>query len=359
MKIIIAIDSWKGCLSSQEANEAAREGILEICPDADVLTLNVSDGGEGWMDAVLHLSGGEKTIVQAHDALMRPLLTEYIRKGDTAFIECAKVIGLTMLRKEELDPLHATSYGLGEVMVEAVRKGCRRIVLGLGGTATSDVGMGMLRAMEERFAEMDENEQVELAGNISYVIATDVRNPLCGKEGAAQVFAPQKGATPKDVELLERRARLLAARASRLMGRDCSCNPGAGAAGGLGYAFMQFLNARCCSGADNLLRMADFNNMLENADLIITGEGASDRQTLMGKLPYTVLEYAKAQHLPVWLVAGKVSDKTLLENAGFTQTVCVNPDDLPLENALQKNVATANIRSTVQQLFSTFRPSYG
>lgn len=359
MNVLIAIDSWKGSLTSQEANEAAREGVLTAWPDAEVLTLNVSDGGEGWLEAIENQAGGERITADVHDPLMRPSQVDFLRKGDTAYIECARVIGLGLLSPEERDPLLATSYGLGELIAAAVKAGCNNIVVGLGGSATSDVGMGMLRAMEKSYTEMWEEERRRVAGTITYTIATDVRNPLFGKEGAAQVFAPQKGATKEAVEVLDRSARLLATRAAREMGIDCSDRPGAGAAGGLGYAFMQFLDARCLSGSDLLLEMAGFHSLLGRADLVITGEGAADRQTLMGKLPYSILEATKRRHLPTWLIAGKVSDKDLLLDAGFSQAVCVHPDGLPLATAMQREVATAHIRTTVQQLCESFHPQNG
>ena len=338
MKIIVAIDSFKGCLTSAEANQAASEGILQKTSDAEVVQIPVSDGGEGFLEAFRATMGGEVVEVQVKDPLMRPIVAQYLIQGDMAVIEIAKASGLTLLKPEERNPMVTTSYGTGQLVADAVHRGCKHIIAGLGGSATSDCGMGMLEAID--------NSQLKIDNDVRFTIATDVTNPLCGENGAAHVFAPQKGATHEQVLALDARAKRFAEASARHLGRDCQNMPGAGAAGGLGYAFLQYLNAECRSGIDLLLDTIRFDDLLQDADLVITGEGSVDRQTLMGKLPFGILQRAQNRDVPVMLIAGRIADKQQLLDAGFSRVACINPPDLPLEIALQPETAKENIRQT-------------
>ena len=367
-KVIVAIDSFKGCLTSAEANQAAREGILSKMPEAEVVQVPVSDGGEGFMEAFQAAMGGEIVEVNVKDPLMRTIVAQYLVQGDTAVIEIAKASGLTLLSPEERNPMVATSYGTGQLVVDAVRKGCKHIIVGLGGSATSDCGIGMLRAIIDSFAKGMSWDDVRELDDVRFIIATDVTNPLCGENGAAHVFAPQKfaikreqseldsiaerkqtrpqvkGASHDDVLALDARAKRFAEASAKHLGRDCQNTPGAGAAGGLGYAFLQYMNADCRSGIDLLLDTIHFDDLLQNADLVITGEGSADRQTLMGKLPFGILQRAQRHHVPVVLIAGRIADEQLLLAAGFSRVACINPPNLPLEIALQPSTAKENIR---------------
>ncbi len=367
-KVIVAIDSFKGCLTSAEANQAAREEILSKMPEAEVVQVPVSDGGEGFMEAFQAAMGGEIVKVNVKDPLMRTIVAQYLVQGDTAVIEIAKASGLTLLSPEERNPMVATSYGTGQLVVDAVRKGCKHIIVGLGGSATSDCGIGMLRAIIDSFAKGMSWDDVRELDDVRFIIATDVTNPLCGENGAAHVFAPQKfaikreqseldsiaerkqtrpqvkGASHDDVLALDARAKRFADASAKHLGRDCQNTPGAGAAGGLGYAFLQYMNADCRSGIDLLLDTIHFDDLLQNADLVITGEGSADRQTLMGKLPFGILQRAQRHHVPVVLIAGRIADEQLLLAAGFSRVACINPPDLPLEIALQPSTAKENIR---------------
>jgi glycerate kinase len=262
-------------------------------------------------------------------------------------IEIAKASGLTLLSPEERNPIVATSYGTGQLVVDAVRRGCKRIIVGLGGSATSDCGIGMLRAIIDSFAKHGCWDDVRELDNVRFTIATDVTNPLCGEQGAAHVFAPQKGASSEMVLALDARAKRFAEASAKHQGRDCQNMPGAGAAGGLGYAFLQYMNADCCSGIDLLLDTIHFDDLLQNADLVITGEGSADRQTLMGKLPFGILQRAQNHHVPVMLIAGRIADEQLLLDAGFSRVACINPPNLPLEVALQPATAKENIKKIV------------
>ena len=365
MKIIVAIDSFKGCLTSAEANQAASEGFLEKMPDAQVIQVPVSDGGEGFLEAFQAAMGGSIVEVNVKDPLMRPIVAQYLIQGDTAVIEIAKASGLTLLKSEERNPMVATSYGTGQLVVDAVRKSCKHIIVGLGGSATSDCGIGMLRAIIDAFAKGGSWDDVHQLDDVCFTIATDVTNPLCGENGAAYVFGPQKFAQPKAttlemIEALDARAKRFAEASAKHLDHDCQNMPGAGAAGGLGYAFLQYMNADCRSGIDLLLDTIHFDDLLQDADLVITGEGSADCQTLMGKLPFGILQHcqrvsrnlqrAPKHYIPVMLIAGRIADEQLLFDAGFSRVACINPPNLPLEIALQPATAKENIRSTVMDL---------
>lgn len=379
-KIIVAIDSFKGCLASAEANRAAVEGILARMPEVEVLSIPVSDGGEGWLEAfrspipnpspvgrgtspippltsregsptpALPSREGALVEVDVRDPLMRHISAPYLVMGDTAVIEMAKASGLTLLNEEERNPMIATSYGTGQLVADAVRRGCRHIIVGLGGSATSDCGIGMLRAIIDNFAKHGSWDDVHELDAVHFTIATDVTNPLCGENGAAYVFAPQKGATQEVVQLLDARAKRFAEVSARHFGYDCQNMPGAGAAGGLGYAFLQYMNAERQSGIDLLLDTIGFDRLLDSASLVITGEGASDRQTLMGKVPYGILQRAKAHQVPVALIAGRIEDRQELLHAGFSQVLCINPPNLPAEEAMKPETAKRNIFDTMHLL---------
>ena len=347
-RIIVAIDSLKGCLTSAEANQAAAEGIRSVMLDAAIVQIPVSDGGEGWLDAFHSAVGGMLVDICVKDPLLRPIVAPYLIVGDTAVIEMAKASGLTLLAPDERNPLVATSYGTGQLIVDAVRRGCRHIIVGLGGSATSDCGMGMLRAVIDSFAKHQLWDDVRALDDVRFTIATDVTNPLCGEHGAAFVFAPQKGATPAMVAALDARARHFAAVSAIHFGHDRQNEPGAGAAGGLGYAFMQYLNAERRSGIDLLLETIRFDELLQDASFVITGEGSADRQTLMGKLPFGILQ--RARRAPVVLIAGRISDRQLLLDAGFSQVEPISPPELPLEEAMNPATAKRNIASLMKKL---------
>jgi glycerate kinase len=254
-------------------------------------------------------------------------------------IEMAQASGLMLLTTEERNPMVATTYGTGQLVVDAVRRGAKHIIVGLGGSATSDAGMGMLDAIQDA--------QCVTMKDVRFTIATDVKNPLCGDNGAAHVFASQKGATPADVVALDERARTFAEESAKRFGFDRSEMEGAGAAGGLGYAFLQYMNADCKSGIQLLLDTIRFDEIIKDADLIITGEGSADRQTLMGKLPMGILQ--RAGNVPVVLIAGSVSDCEELLKAGFDKVECINPDGITLAEAMRKEVAVQNIQRVIEE----------
>ena len=349
-KVIIAIDSFKGCLPSRESNRAAAEGVLAALPGAEVIQIPVSDGGEGWLEAFRAAVGGETIELTVHDPMMRLITARYLIHGDTAVIEIAQASGLTLLTEEERNPMRATSYGTGQMVADAVRRGCRHIIVGLGGSATSDCGISMIRAIIDQFAKNGTWDDIRELADVRFTIATDVTNPLCGDNGAAHVFGPQKGATPEMVVSLDDRARRFAEKSALHFGYDRQDMPGAGAAGGLGYAFLQYMNAESRPGIDLLLDAVRFDDLLQEASFVVTGEGSADRQTLMGKLPSGILRRAKVHGVPVSLIAGRVSDQQALLDAGFAQVACINPAGLPLSEAMKAEVARKNISATMQRL---------
>lgn len=356
-KIIIACDSYKGCLTSKEVNEAMSDGVKReersvknsMADDFEVVTLEMSDGGEGMLDAFLSAMGGERMMLHAHDALMRWIDAAYgvvkMRKNgevadfkvddEVAIVEIAQAAGLAQIEPEQRNPMKATSWGVGEMILHAYRRGIRRFIVGLGGSATSDCGIGMLKAMGDDWKKIRED--------CRFVLASDVTNPLCGLQGAAQVFAPQKGADEAMVEMLDKRAEKFAEVSARHFGYDRSQMPGAGAAGGLGYAFLQYFNAEMLPGAELLLQTDGFDELLKDADLVMTGEGHSDHQTLMGKLPQRILEHSLRMGKRTWLISGGVSDKQSLLDAGFDRVVAVTPQNMPLQEAMKPEVAKENI----------------
>lgn len=354
MKIFIVIDSMKGCLSSADANRAAADGVRHVFPDADIVQIPVSDGGEGFIDAFQAAVGGTLQEVTVRDPMMRSITAKYLLRDQEAVIEIAQASGLTLLSEEERNPMVATSYGTGQLIADAVRKGARRIIVGLGGSATSDAGIGMLRALIDAFAKHGQFDDIAELHDIQFTIASDVKNPLCGVQGAAYVFAPQKGASPEMVKRLDARARKFADVSAKHFGYDCSNDEGAGAAGGLGYAFLQYMHATCRPGIEVLLETARFSEVVKDADLVITGEGSADRQTLMGKLPVGVLQQSSG--VPVCLIAGCISDREALLQAGFSDVRCINPEGISLQEAMRPEVARKHISDMIRDLVrSRFR----
>lgn len=345
-RFVVAMDSFKGCLTSKEAGEAVADGIRKADAMACVDIVPVSDGGEGMLDCFLAVTGGECRRVCVHDPMMRRIEAEYAVCDGKAIIESARTCGFSLLKKDELNPVRATSYGLGEMLASAIKDGCRDFIIGLGGTCTSDAGIGMLRAMVEKLKPA--TSFGDLLGGVlckcHFTLASDVTAPLLGFNGAAHVFAPQKGADRVMVNIIEERGRRFAEMSARYFGYDRSTTPGAGAAGGLGYAFLQYMHATTLSGAELMLNTADFSDKVKGATAVITGEGCSDSQTLMGKLPSVIKQYADEDNVPTWLLSGKVKSDAWAELiASFSVVKAVSDPLKPLEYNMLKDVARQNI----------------
>ncbi len=339
-RILLAFDSYKGCLSSLNVAEAAATALSVVLPGCEVVKIGIADGGEGTVDAVIERLDGTKICAAVSDPLGRPIKAEYGIAGRLAIIESAAACGLTLLKKEERNPLNTTSRGLGELILSAIDHGCTEFIIGLGGSATNDGGRGMVEVPGF----------LEKARGLKFTVACDVDNPFVGARGASRIFGPQKGASPKDVEVLEKRLSVYAAEISDRTGTDVRNMPGAGAAGGLGGAFKAFLGAELKRGVDMVLDTLRFDELLSGTDLIITGEGCSDAQTLMGKCPVGVLR--RAGDIPVLLMSGAVRDPGILQNAGFRELLAVTPEDMDLSEAMAPETAGRNIINTLTGYFS-------
>lgn len=341
-KIVIACDSYKGCLSSSEVACAAAKGVAEVYPDCEIVRLAVADGGEGTVDALVETLGGHLECAEVSDPLGRPVKAAYGIAGDLAIIESAAACGLTLLTKEERNPLITTTKGLGELILAAIDKGCRRFLVGLGGSATNDGGMGMISA----------DGFLERTRGMKFTVACDVDTPYIGAHGASRVFGPQKGASEQDVEILEERLRGYALKILKDTGIDVSDMAGAGAAGGLGGAFRAYLGAELKRGVDLVLDQIGFDSIIDGADLVITGEGCSDYQTLKGKTAAGVLERAKRKEIPVMLVSGAIRDGQMLRDGGFGIIAAASPQGMSLAEAMRPETAEHNIYETVKRLLT-------
>lgn len=338
MKIVLAPDSFKECLTAHEVTEAMAESALELFPEAKVVRLPLADGGEGSLEVLTKVLNAEIREITVPDPLGRPVIASYGMTGQTAIIEIAQACGLSRLHPSERNPIFASSRGVGELLMAAYTAGCRHFIIGLGGSATCDGGAGMLEVPGIK----------DLKG-ISVELLCDVDAPFIGPRGAARVFAPQKGASAQDIEVLESRMVTLAKLMQLETGVDIANLPGAGAAGGLGGAFVAYLNATVVNGVDRIMALTGFDAACAGASLVITGEGKSDEQTLMGKVPVGVLKRAKGA--PVALLSGRIENRDLLEQAGFSPIVEVSPRHLPLSLAMNPEIAISNLQKAVKEAF--------
>ena len=358
MKVTVATDSFKGSLTSLEAGRAVRDGILSVCPYASVTVLPLADGGEGTVDAIAPYTGGEVRRLTVTGPLGSPVEASYIfdPSSATAYIEMAKASGLTLVPSSSLDPLHATSYGTGELMADAIKAGARSLVICIGGSATNDAGAGMLQALGAKLTSEDGSDipfgaaglqslsSVDLSAlpsGISVTVASDVTNPLCGPDGASRVYGPQKGADFETCEMMDR----LLLRFAKLTGFD-PYEPGTGAAGGMSFALKDILGAELKSGADIVNDLTGAEALIRDCDIVITGEGRMDSQTVNGKAPYKILLLAQKYGKPVIGITGVLGEgyeKCL--KAGFSRIVpLVTP-------TMDRDGAVVSVKETVRRLF--------
>ena len=380
-KIVVASDSFKGSLTSSGVARAVESGIRDIFPECEVTTVEIADGGEGTSQAVLKMLGGEKYKVTVHDPIGRLKEATYlicvIDGTRTAVIETAEASGLTLLAPEERNPLITSTYGTGEMIMHAYGQGCRKFIIGLGGSATNDGGTGMLEAMGFRFIDKNNNaierccggklhEIVSIDGSdvppdlmkSEFIAACDVDTPFCGKEGASFIFSPQKGADAHMTGLLEEGMVSFAGVIKRQYGIYLSEIPGSGAAGGVAGGLHALIGSRLVKGIEMLLDMAGFEELIKDADLIITGEGKADFQTLKGKVPAGVVKKAKKFDIPVICICGiSEIDKDTATKAGFKEIVVIQPHPLNNEemaNAMIPETATQNIKTTISKYLRDF-----
>ena len=404
MKVAIAIDSFKGSLSSVAAGNAAAEGVRRVFPDAECAVRPLADGGEGTVDALVAGLGGELKTVTVTGPAGKPTVAKYgLIPGGTAVMEMAEAAGITLVSGAEKNPLHTTTYGVGEMILDAAKNGAKKFVIGIGGSATNDGGAGMLQALGVRLLDA-EGQDIPRGGaglaklvkieppvqsnslnnrtieQFSFRIACDVTNPLCGPNGASAVFGPQKGATPEMVKELDAALGRFASVASETSGSsESSCSseardssetrgsrrssnageagrlkdaPGAGAAGGLGFAFKAFLGAELVPGVDLILGETGLEEYVKDADVVITGEGRLDGQTVMGKAPIGVARLAKKYGKRVLAFSGILGDGVEAVNAaGIDAYFPILRKLVTLEEALDVKNAAANLTSTVEQAF--------
>ena len=372
MKVTIAIDSFKGSMTSKEAGEAAKRGVLDVFPDAEVCVCPIADGGEGTTDAVVASTDGTLREITVSDPLMRPKKAKYAIIDNTAVIEISAAAGITMLSDSEKNPLNTSTFGVGEMIKDAIMIGIREFVIGLGGSATNDGGTGMLMALG--FSMLDKNgNQIAFGAkgladlcsvktdkampelsDCKFRIACDVTNPLCGEKGCSAVFAPQKGADADMIEAMDVWLSRYADITKSVLPDTDKDAAGAGAAGGLGFAFMSYMDATLEHGIDLIIEKTRLSERIKNADIVITGEGRLDSQTVMGKTPVGVAKIAKKYGKPVLAFAGCVTEDAQICNLhGIDAFFPIVRSAVSLEEAMKKENAQKNMTAAVRQVFRT------
>ena len=356
MKIIISPDSFKGSVSAIEVAKSIEDAILSVDGSVKTVTMPVADGGEGTIEAIASCVPTELHEVTVFGPMGEEATACFatIDNGQTAIIEMAQASGLPMVPASNRNPLLATTYGTGELMKAALDYGCKKMIIGIGGSATNDGGAGALMALGASFKNADGEELVlgggalqELATidlsefdtriyDVEIIVACDVTNPLTGTSGASHVYGPQKGATPQMVEMLDSALKNLATVSNELLGEDYSVCPGAGAAGGLGFALLAFCKAKFAAGIDIVLDVCGFEQELRDADLVITGEGRIDGQSVCGKVLYGIGMRAKEQNVPVIAIGGGVKeDSDALLDCGITAMFSIANGPMTLEYAME------------------------
>ena len=374
-KIVISPDSFKGSLSAAEVANAIEDGIKNVFPNCETIKTPIADGGEGTMDILVNALGGEKVKVKVHDPLMRLIEVEYglVNDGKTAVIEMAVASGITLINKQEQDPSATTTYGVGEMIKDALNRGCRSFLIGIGGSATNDAGTGMLKALGYRFLDksdretngtgkalhsicsIDASKVLPKIKEANFIIACDVNNPFSGQNGAAYMYAPQKGATEQMTKELDEGMENFRKLIETEKNIDLNTVAGAGAAGGLGGGFAAFLKTQLKPGIEMMLEAVEFEKQLQNADLVITGEGKIDVQTVMGKAASGILDAASKNNVPVIAIGGSVENVETLNKSRFVSIFSVMPYPMTVEDAMQKDCAERNIRQTTEQIMRTIK----
>lgn len=372
MKIVVAIDSLKGSLSSLEAGEAIKCGILKAIPNADVCVRPLADGGEGTVEALALGMGGKLESTEVTGPLGEKVNCLYgiLEESKTAIIEMSGAAGITLVPDAKRNPLHTTTYGVGEVIKDAISKGCRHFIVGIGGSATNDGGIGMLQALGYGMLDKDGNQvpfgakglkEIETITDdhvipelkeCSFRIACDVTNTLCGEFGCSAVFGPQKGAVPTMIIQMDKWLANYAKLTSAKYEKADAEYPGTSAAGGMGFAFLAYTNAVLESGIKIILEETKLESYVKDADVIVTGEGRLDGQTVFGKAPIGVAKIAKKYDKPVLAFAGTVTeDATLCNEHGIDAFFPILRRIQTLQEAMEPAIARENMVTTVEQVF--------
>ena len=372
MKVVVAIDSLKGSLTSLEAGEAIQEGILRAISDAEVIVRPLADGGEGTVEALTRGMNGRYEKITVTDPLGRPTDAVYgiLEDSHTAIIEMSAAAGITLIDAKDRNPMNTTTYGVGELIKDAIGKGCRHFFIGIGGSATNDGGIGMLQALgygmldtegkqvsfgAKGLAELvsitDEDVLPELK-ECTFQIACDVKNPLCGELGCSAIFGPQKGATPDMIAQMDSWLGKYALLTANRYKKADSQYPGTGAAGGMGFAFLSYMNAELRSGVQIVLEETKLEEYVKDADIVVTGEGCLDGQSVMGKAPIGVAALAKKHHKKVIAFAGCVTeDAKVCNQNGIDAFFPILQNVVTREEAMQAENARRNMTDTAEQVF--------
>ncbi len=376
MKIVISIDSLKGSLTSIEAGNAIKKGILNVDNNADIKVMPLADGGEGTVEALVEGMNGEEQTITVTGPINEKVNAKYgiLKDTNTAIIEMAQASGLPLVPTELRNPLNTNTYGVGEIIKEAIQKGCRNFIVGIGGSATNDGGVGMLQALGYEFYD-ENNNLVGLGGKVlnqiksikidnrlkeldecSFKIACDVNNPLYGKNGAAYIYGPQKGASEEIVKELDKGLMNFSEVVKRELNKDIAHIEGVGAAGGLGFAFLGFLNSKLESGIKIILDEINLEEAIKDADFVITGEGRLDNQTAMGKAPIGVAKLAKKYKAKVIAIAGCTTDDAIKCNEeGIDAYFSIINSAMTIDEAMNKENAINNMVSTTTQIFNLIK----
>lgn len=374
MKVVVAIDSWKGSLGSLEAGASIAEGVHRVLPEADVVVRPLADGGEGTVEALTLGMNGRMETVQVTGPLGTPVEAFYgiieVGKSKTAIIEMAAAAGIMLVDEKHRNPLDTTTFGVGEMICDAIHKGCRKFIVGIGGSATNDGGIGMLQALGYEFLDangkqvpfgakglaeivtiIDEHVIPELK-ECEFKVACDVTNPLCGPQGCSAVYGPQKGATPAMIADMDQWLFHYAKLTQETYPHANWNQAGTGAAGGLGFAFLSYTNAVLESGIQIILEETRLESYIKDADIVITGEGRLDGQTIMGKAPIGVAAIAKKYGKPVLAFSGCVTeDAGVCNQHGIDAFFPVLRTVTTLEEAMEEEQAKRNLSATVEQVF--------
>jgi len=359
MKIVVAPDSFKGSLTAIEVSDAIEKGIREVFPEAEIIKIPMADGGDGTVQCLVNATGGKILEEKVIGPLGNEVWAFYGILGDrkTAIVEMAAASGLTLVPENKRDPLITTTYGTGQLIKAALNQGCRKMIIGIGGSATNDGGAGMVQALGTKLLDKD-GEEIGFGGgelkkivkidiscmdkrlsDIKVLVASDVNNPLCGPQGASRIYGPQKGATPEIIEELDESLAYFAELIKRDLHKDIKDIPGAGAAGGLGASLIAFLNAELRPGIEIMIEAVKLEQAIKDADLVITGEGKIDSQTIYGKAPIGVAKIAKKHNIPVVAVAAIIEeDSRIFQSYGIDTLIKVSEPPMRLSEIKTKKI---------------------
>ncbi len=377
MKVVIASDKFKGSLTSKEVADSIEEGILLAMPDCTIIKLPVADGGDGTAEALVEALGGEWREVEVHNPLMASMKAHYgIINDDTAVLDVATASGISLLCPEEANPMETSSFGTGELIRDAINNGLRKFMIGVGGSATNDAATGLLAALGFKFTDCDGHELSPQGKNLSCIKKIDRQNALkelkdcefnilCdvdasfyGPNGAAYLFAPQKGADSQSIESLDAGLRNFANIIKEITGKNVQHQSYAGAAGGIGGTLWALLDAKLSPGVYTILKTVGFEQKISHADLVVTGEGAMDKLTILGKTPYGVCGEAAWNGVPTIAFVGRMEDCEKLNEYGFLSVYSIQPGPITQEKATNRDTAYKNLMRTANQVFRTLLINY-